>query len=856
MVDFSKKLKNQAKQIVTDPIKIYESLDRQTEKVGPLRKPQQKVLQEWFASRLKDKNVILKLNTGAGKTLAGLLILESKRRQNHGVEIFLCNNSNLINQTIHQANLFGIFPVEMDENNNIPTEVINGEKLLITSVQKVFNGKSVFEHVDSFEIDTMVIDDAHASAELIKNSCTMTISKNKNAQLYTDLFNLLSDGLSSQGLGTFEDLKNSRPTTSYEQAFLPVPYWTWIDKCEDITRLISTRSDVSTEIKFVWPLLRDCLDMCNCIVSSKAIEITPIKYPLNFYTSFVNANQRILMSATTASDSVLINDLDIDKQSVLHPLIDSEEKWSGEKMVIIPSLISDSLNRSEIVRKFGVPCDNSFGTTVIVPSYYKTKDWEAYGSTIGKNTELQKKLTKFHSGIFDSTLVLVNRYDGIDLPDNETRILILDSLPNATSLYDKYMDSVVPDSSESLLRRAQKIEQGMGRSVRADTDYSVIIFTGPDLVHFIRNPKLQKYFSNQTLNQIKLGVDISEEAKKESRLSQLDNKSPLEVSFEELLTLIKQSLGRDADWKEYYQEQMAMIDYSQYTPQDLDLIVAKSRLMKMAINPMIKIEEFNAKARNFINNYCDSHKEQGWYLQLMAQVNYRVSKNRSRAIQIEAYKKNNSLLLPDNMNPVEKMDYLVAQKRLNNIIAQIKTYGTYENLYNSIEKICSNLSFNTTSKYFEESMDELGKILGFITERPDKYYKKGPDHLWSVKDDLFFVIEDKSEVSTSREKIYKTETGQVNNSIEWFKKNYSGARFESFLIIPTLYPDPAGGLNDNVRIIRNKSLKALKSNLINFTREFKDLDFNSLSAEKVAEFIKDHHFEVNDFSKNYSEPHS
>ena len=69
------------------------------------------------------------------------------------------------------------------------------------------------------------------------------------------------------------------------------------------------------------------LPLCNCIVSSKSIEVTPIKYPIDFYTTFTNAHQRIFMSATTASDSVLVNDLDINKKAVEHPLFDPEEKW-------------------------------------------------------------------------------------------------------------------------------------------------------------------------------------------------------------------------------------------------------------------------------------------------------------------------------------------------------------------------------------------------------------------------------------------------------------------------------------------------------------------------------------------------
>lgn len=327
----------------------------------------------------------------------------------------------------------------------------------------------------------------------------------------------------------------------------------------------------------------------------------------------------------------------------------------------------------------------------------------------------------------------------------------------------------------------------------------------------------------------------------------------LETSKHELITLIKQALDRDEGWKEYYQEQMESVDYSQKPSQNIKPIIAKRKIMEMAVDPMLDIEAFNKNVQKFIDDYCNTEEEKGWYLQLMAQVNYRVSKSNSIEYQKVAYNKNHNLLLPMNINPVKKMDALVEQKRLSNIIDQIKSYGTYENLWNSLEEIRNNLSFNTGSKKFEKSMDELGKILGFITERPDNVYKSGPDHLWSVKDNLYFVIEDKSDVSPGRDKIYKSETGQMSNSIAWFRKHYPDSQFQAFLVIPTLYTDPAGGFNDDVRIIRDKSLHLLKKNLVNFVKEFRDLDFNSLSTDKIYEFLKINNFKVSDFIKKYSE---
>lgn len=857
MVDFSKKLKNKQKEIHTNPIDIYESLDRQTEKVGPLRRSQKRVLTDWYDHRLSNKDIILKLNTGAGKTLVGLLMLESRRRlrekNNYGIEMFLCNDSNLIDQTINQAKLFGIEPTKINNNNEIPDEVINGEKILVTSVQKVFNGRSIFQRPDSPEVDTMVIDDAHASAEIIKQSSTLTIEKSTDNQLYTDIFNLVSEGLRQQGEGRFDDLTNYNEKSGAIEPFLPVPYWTWIDKSETITKLISQRADNSSNIKFVWPLIRDLLPLCSCIISSKSIEITPIKYPIDFYTTFTNARQRIFMSATTASDSVLINDLDINKKAVEKPLFDPEEKWSGEKMVILPSVISDNLDRSNIVKLFGSKDCSKFGITAITPGYYRTHDWEKYGSIIGRSETLPAKLAEFRQGDFNHPLVLVNRYDGIDLPDNQTRVLIIDSLPNSSSLYDKYIDNVIPDASETILRKAQKIEQGMGRSVRADTDYSVILLIGTNLVKFVRNPKNQKYFSSQTLQQIQIGIDISRDAHNETLASNESVKNSASA-IKSLLDLIAQSLNRNSDWKEYYQEQMEAIDYSPNSNDNLQMIVSRSEIIQKATDKLSDPDKLKDSVQAFIDKYKLTDEEKGWYFQLLAHIMYlRSSKTKAKKLQMIAYYKNKRLLLPQNENPVKKIGLKIASKRIENVMEQIRSYNTFENFFNTVEDISNNLSFGTRREDFESSIDELGKILGFDTDRPDEYYKKGPDNLWAVNDNLYFVIESKSEVQQSRDKIYKTETGQMNNSIAWFENHYPNSKFQALLVIPTLYTDKAGGFNADVKIVRQGSLRKLSKNIISFAKEFEHLDFNSLSANQVIEFINNNHLQVNTFVRNYSE---
>ena len=73
MIDFGKKLREIKVEKPQNPVDIYESLDRTTE-AGPLREVQKDTLNEWYNNHKNDKDLIIKLHTGEGKTLIGLLI--------------------------------------------------------------------------------------------------------------------------------------------------------------------------------------------------------------------------------------------------------------------------------------------------------------------------------------------------------------------------------------------------------------------------------------------------------------------------------------------------------------------------------------------------------------------------------------------------------------------------------------------------------------------------------------------------------------------------------------------------------------------------------------------------------------
>ena len=459
MVDFAKRLKRKKIIKATNPIDIYENIDRKSE-TGPLRPAQLNVLINWYGNKKDEKDLIIKLHTGAGKTLIGLLILQSKINANEGPCMYVCPNIYLVNQVCEEAEKFGINYCCIDSGNDLPDAFILGKSILITYVQKVFNGKTIFGlNNKSTNVGCIVLDDSHACIDSINSSFTINIERKYS--LYAEILDLFEEDLIEQGEGTFLDIKNN----DYD-SLLPIPYWAWESKKSDVLRLLANNKD-NPGILYVWPLLKDCISNCKAYVSGKKVEILPYNIPIQTFGTFSNAKNRILMSATTQNDSFFIKGLDFSVEAVKNPLVDASKKWSGEKMILIPSLIDEECNREEIIAHFAKNHDKKLGIVSLVPSFKKAQVYSNYGAKIADKANIYEYISDLKVNCKrEKTLVISNRYDGIDLPDNACRILILDSLPFFDSLADRYQELCRSRSELINIKIAQKIEQGLGRSVR------------------------------------------------------------------------------------------------------------------------------------------------------------------------------------------------------------------------------------------------------------------------------------------------------------------------------------------------------------------------------------------------------
>jgi replicative superfamily II helicase len=831
MVDFSKRL---AKKDITkriDPIELYDTLDRASDK-GELRTAQRAILSDWHQTLRSSRDLIVKLHTGQGKTLIGLLMLQSKLNEGIGPALYLCPNNFLIEQTCLQAKQFGIAVCTAEPD--LPQEFLNGEVILVTSVQKLFNGLTKFGlGPKSKSIGTLLMDDSHACIDAIRDAFCVTLLKEHQA--YEKLVALFTSDLESQGAGTFADILESDSND-----VLPVPYWAWQEKNADVTKILSKVS-TTDEVKFVWPLIRDELIDCQCFVSGRRIEISPRLAPLGLFGSYAKAKHRIFMSATVTDDSFLVRGLRLEPATIRNPLTFKKEKWSGEKMILIPSLIDETLMRSIAVKAFAPPKPKQYGVVSLTPSFAGSKDWGGYGATIADKSTINAQIEQLRRGNFLNTLVIVNRYDGIDLPDDTCRVLVFDSKPYSEKLADRYSESCRSSSEVTATRVARSIEQGLGRSVRGEKDYCVFVLIGAELVATVRSAASRKHLSAQTQAQIDIGLEIAALAKEE-----LDKAAP---PLSCLIGLINQCVKRDPGWKEFYVERMGAIEPEMSPSRVLDVFQREleAELFHHDGNPKQAVQTI----QSLIDNEITDNEDLGWYLQEMARHLFSYNKLESNKLQIEAHRKNPFLLKPRDGMQIDRIT-VVSQKRVGRILEWLKQFADSGEIMLRINDILSRLAFGARAERFESALNEIGEALGFECQRPDKQWGQGPDNLWGLRDGEYLLFECKSEVDIRRVEINKKESGQMNNSCAWFKRVYPGTKVTSIMIIPTPRLCAGGGFNDRVEIMRTKELSRFVESVRNFFDEIRSFDIHDLSEAKVQELLDSNGVSVDSLVSEYS----
>ena len=795
MVDFSKLVGKKRVVDVSDPIRLFDSLDRQASHTT-LRPLQHEVLEE-IRKRRNERDIILKMSTGAGKTTVALLYLKSHMAEKKRPGVYLCPNNQLVNQVIEEASKLGIGIVHYQAAQSHPgAEGMSGQAVIVCTYAKLFNAKTTFDRDDVLlRPCAIVLDDAHAGVEEVHDAFTLRLAENEP---YERILKLLSPSCEEYMPGRWPSILNHDP-----QEFLEVPYWLWKPILPEVQRILSPYSDTS-DFRFVWPFLRDYLRWCRCVISGLGIEIIPDILPINMVTAFSDANHRLFMSATLADDSTLVRELGCDPSTAKKAILSDDDTGIGERMVLAPTLIDSKLTRKWVMEYCKRLSSQKINVVVLSPSEKAARDWVPYGATFALGDDVNSCILNLRSGKIKFA-VFAQRYDGIDLPDNSCRVLVIDGMPYGQGITDKYDSQKFAIPGGIRNRLVYRIEQGMGRAVRSQADYAVVILSGPELANFIAKQEVLECMNPGTKAQLELALRLA-------KVAMQDGDTNAEKT---LIDVLMKCLRRDEGWKQFYDEQVrsvAKVLLSGVREDRIELAAAEQEAGKCAMDrDPRKAAEIIERV---ISERIDEEKEKGWFLQKAANYKYEIDPGKALEMQRFAYEKNRATLYPPEgivvrptgpgkfESPVLVLEWYKEFANPNGAIAELQT-------------LRAQLSYDVSPKTLEQAIMDLSKPLGAKGSRPEETFGKGPDGLW-LWPNLSLVIEVKNE---RQKTLPKKDSGQLHDSLQWFKENYSPRLPTPVIIAKVTSVEKDAHFPQGTRVLTQEKMKELLNNLGTFTGE-------------------------------------
>jgi replicative superfamily II helicase len=142
MVDFKKLREAKAKPKSVHPRDIFNSLPKPPG-INDLYASQAEVMDAWFGRRT-DKDVVVKLHTGGGKTLVALLIAQSVMNETGEPVIYLAPTKQLVQQVLAKGAEYGISAFPYTKEEPIPPDFHDGRSVLVGVYEALFNGRSKF----------------------------------------------------------------------------------------------------------------------------------------------------------------------------------------------------------------------------------------------------------------------------------------------------------------------------------------------------------------------------------------------------------------------------------------------------------------------------------------------------------------------------------------------------------------------------------------------------------------------------------------------------------------------------------------------------------------------------------------
>ena len=490
------------------PDKLLLGLPRRT--IPNVLPHQQETMRSYAALPDTVTDVALQLPTGSGKTLVGLLTGEWLRRKNKERIVYLCPTRQLVNQVVEQAEekygltVLGFTGSRRDFDRTSQAEYRGADRLAVTTYSSLFNTNPFFD-----DPSVIIVDDAHAAENYIAELWSLRIGRRDYDVLHASLCNVLKPYLDPTNFARLSGEWESITDKAWVDK-LPTPDFAEIRK--QVVAVLDEHVG-GTHLEYPWSGLRDHLHACQLYLSAHEILIRPLILPTWSHAPFANARQRIYMSATLGAGG----DLErlMGRRSIQRMAV--PEGWDrqgvGRRFFIFPemSLTDDDVGtlRHKLMRRAGrslvlVPSDKARDEVAEdVANNLKFKTFDARAIEESKAPFIAEN---------NAVAIIANRYDGIDFPGKECRLLFVEGLPRAMNLQERFLMARM-GATVLLNERVQtRALQAIGRCTRSLEDFSAIVVLGDDLPDYLADNKRRQHLHPELQAELVFGIAQSKGA--------------------------------------------------------------------------------------------------------------------------------------------------------------------------------------------------------------------------------------------------------------------------------------------------------------------------------------------------------
>lgn len=767
------------------PDRLFRDLPRR--KHASLFDHQGQVLRNYVAQALDKPDVALQLPTGSGKTLVGLLLAEWLRRKNGEKVVYLCPTRQLVNQVAEEAeHKYGLsvqaFTGRVKEYSpEAKSSYIDGERVAVTTYSSLFNTNPFFS-----DPDVIIVDDAHAAEAYISAMWTMQVGRfeKQDEALYFAIVSVLKDALNSSDYARMTGSWDSAEDASWVDK---IPTYELYRLSEELSAAISENVGDS-ESRYAWRMIKDHLCACQVYVSSVEVLIRPLIPPTWAHKPFHSARQRIFMSATLGEGGDLERLTGRRKIARLSVPEGWDKQGIGRRFFIFPERSLDDGEirtlRHDLMRKAG-------RSLVLTPSTASAQDVaddinESLGFPVFSAANLEQSKEDFVS-TEDAVAIIANRYDGIDLPDEDCRLLFVEGLPRATNSQEKFLMNRMGANLLFNERMQTRVLQAIGRCTRGLNDYSAVVVTGEDLPAYLTDRRRRKYFHPELQAELAFGVeqstkvsiqDISdnfdiflehEEDWEEANGGILDmRENAVQEKFEAMEELAK-VVRHEISWQKeiWDQDYVAAFDAAREVLGGLshEGLRGYRALWYYLAGSSAELAAnegeagFSAQARSHYAKAKEAASGIPWLIRLA-----RGSNNSD----VDSHADDSSVMLQ-----VEQLE------------KQLVELGTVQNRRFSAREKEIQDGLQVASK-FEQAQVLLGRHLGFIADKREE--DASPDPWWMIGE-YVIVFEDHANAKGPESIIDATKARQAASHPDWIRENVpgaGGAKIISVLVSPAM----------------------------------------------------------------------